>query len=58
MIALGAVIAERHSRDRLAWIFMEMIVIRGFDLSSYCSRSCSALFPDPADRFLDVGDAD
>jgi hypothetical protein len=39
MIALGAVIAERHSRDRLAWIFMEMIVIRGFDLSSYCSRS-------------------
>ena len=45
-------------------IFLQMIVIRGVPLHvirylpSYYSRSGDTLFPDPADRFLDVGDAD
>jgi hypothetical protein len=41
-----------------------MIVIRGFDFTSFATSlhtvlvAVDALFPDPADRFLDVGDAD
>jgi hypothetical protein len=40
---------DRHPRVRLH-------VIRY--LASYYSRSLGTLFPDPADRFPDVGDAD
>ena len=45
-------------------IFLQMIVIHGFDFTSFatCLHTVlvvwDTLFPDPADRFLDVGDAD
>jgi hypothetical protein len=63
LIALGAVIAEWHSRDRSAWIFLEMIIC-GFAFTSFANClhtvlvAVDTLFPDPVDRFLDVRDAD
>ena len=45
------------------WIFLEMIVIRVIDVTSFATClhtvlvAVDTLFPDPADRFLDVGDA-
>ena len=53
-----------RSRDRSEWIFLEMIVIRVIDFTSFATClhtvlvAVETLFPDPADRFLDVGDAD
>jgi hypothetical protein len=53
-----------RSRDRSEWIFLEMIVIRVIDFTSFATClhtvlvATETLFPDPADRFLDVGDAD
>jgi hypothetical protein len=56
LIALGAVIAEMP--------FPGQIGIRGFGFTSFATClhtvlvALETLFPDPADRFLDVGDAD
>ena len=64
MIAPGSVIAEMAFLGQPGMIFLEMIIIRGFDFTSFATClhtvlvAVDTLFPDPADRFLDVGDAD
>ena len=50
--------------EKACMIFLEMIIIRWFDFTSFATClhtvlvAVDTLFPDPADRFLDVGDAD
>ena len=64
LIALGAVIAEMAFPGRSERIFLEMIVLRVIDFTSFATClhtvlvAVETLLPDPADRFLDVGDAD
>jgi hypothetical protein len=64
LIALGAVIAEMAFLEKVCMIFLETIIIRWFDFTSFATClhtvlvAVGILFPDPAERFLDVGNAD
>jgi hypothetical protein len=60
----AAMIAEMAFLGQVGMIFLETIIIRGFDFTSFATClhavlvAVGTLFPDPADRFLDVCDAD